>query len=44
MGEKTALFIPYWLADRFSDGLEVVERGKRSVLSMLIFKIRAVKM
>jgi hypothetical protein len=41
--EKTGLFIPFWLADLFSDGMEYVEVGKREVLKMLIFRVRPVK-
>ena len=33
-GRKTGLIIPYWLADRRSDGMKEEETGKRAVLSV----------
>jgi hypothetical protein len=33
-GRKTGLIIPFWLADRRSDGLEQGETGKRAVLGI----------
>jgi hypothetical protein len=36
-GRKTGLFIPFWLADRFSDGLEVVEWGKKEFFGYRAF-------
>jgi hypothetical protein len=36
-GRKTGLFIPFWLANLFPDGLEDGETGKRPVLGMPVF-------
>jgi len=41
---KTGLFIPYWLADRFSDWL-VEQKGEKGLfLAYVFFEIRSVKM
>jgi hypothetical protein len=37
-GRKTGLIIPYWEADRFSDGLEQVKEQETPVLTVGIFQ------
>ena len=42
-GRKTGLIIPYWLADRCSDGLEEGEREKKGCFGDLKFPTKPVE-
>jgi hypothetical protein len=37
-GRKTGLIIPYWMADRFSDGLKQVKVQRTPVFTIWIFQ------
>jgi hypothetical protein len=42
-GRKTGLIIPFWLADRRSDGLELGGRGKKDCFGDLEFRAKPVE-
>ena len=43
MGRETGLIIPFWLADRRSDGLEQGENGKKACFGDLKFPAKPVE-